>query len=127
MAIDIGTSIISLNKKGGNSHEFVIKGEPTTESEYNLQVKFVSGVDSSNNTSIFSDTQPYTWSEVSTEKTALQTTYDGLAYARARAAAYAEIKEQLDLLYHDMAVDKGDKTGEWFKHIKAVKDANSKE
>tara|TARA_R110001632_G_scaffold158726_1_gene276855 strand:- start:160 stop:414 length:255 start_codon:yes stop_codon:yes gene_type:complete len=68
MAIDIGTSIISLNKKGGNSHEFVIKGEPTTESEYNLQVKFVSGVDSSNNTSIFSDTQPYTWSEVSTEK-----------------------------------------------------------
>ena len=30
MAIDIGTSIISLNKKGGNSHEFVIKGEPPT-------------------------------------------------------------------------------------------------
>jgi hypothetical protein len=26
-----------------------------------------------------------------------------------------------------MVADKGDKTGEWFKHIKAVKDANPKE
>jgi len=26
-----------------------------------------------------------------------------------------------------MAADKGDKTGEWFKAIKAVKDANSKD
>jgi hypothetical protein len=43
-----------------------------------------------------------------------------------RASAYKELKEQLDLLYHDMVADKGDKTGEWFKHIKAVKDANPK-
>ena len=42
-------------------------------------------------------------------------------------AEYKELKEQLDLLYHDMVADKGDKTGEWFKHIKAVKDANPKE
>jgi hypothetical protein len=44
-----------------------------------------------------------------------------------RAGEYKELKEQLDLLYHDMVADKGDKTGEWFKHIKAVKDANPKE
>jgi uncharacterized coiled-coil protein SlyX len=44
-----------------------------------------------------------------------------------RAREYKELKEQLDLLYHDMVADKGDKTGEWFKHIKAVKDANPKE
>jgi hypothetical protein len=44
-----------------------------------------------------------------------------------RAKEYKELKEQLDLLYHDMVADKGDKTGEWFKHIKAVKDANPKE
>ena len=43
-----------------------------------------------------------------------------------RAVAYKELKEQLDLLYHDMVADKGDKTGEWFKHIKSVKDANPK-
>ena len=33
-----------------------------------------------------------------------------------------ELKEQLDLLYKDMAADKGDKTGEWFKAVKKVKD-----
>ena len=44
-----------------------------------------------------------------------------------RANEYKELKEQLDLLYHDMVADKGDKTGEWFKQIKAVKDANPKE
>ena len=43
-----------------------------------------------------------------------------------RASEYKELKEQLDLLYHDMTADKGNKTGEWYKHIKAVKDANPK-
>ena len=49
------------------------------------------------------------------------------AYQEKRASEYKELKEQLDLLYHDMTADKGDKTGEWYKHIKAVKDANPKE
>jgi hypothetical protein len=40
--------------------------------------------------------------------------------------AYAELGEQLDQLYHDMAADKGDKTGEWFKAVKKVKDDNAK-
>jgi len=44
-----------------------------------------------------------------------------------RRKAYGEIGDQLDLLYKDMLADKGDKSGEWFKHIKAVKDANPKE
>ena len=57
----------------------------------------------------------------------LKTAYDNNKYQRDRAVAYKELKEQLDLLYHDMVADKGDKTGEWFKHIKAVKDANPKE
>ena len=126
MAIDISEAIQSLNTKGGNTHEYLITGTPTSEAEYKSLVQFVESEDANGN-AVFSSTQPYTWSQVSTEKAALQTTYDGLAYARARAAAYAEIKEQLDLLYHDMAADKGDKTGEWFKAIKAVKDANSKD
>ena len=126
MAIDISEAIQSLNTKGGNTHEYVITGTPTSEAEYKSLVQFVESEDANGN-AVFSSTQPYTWNQVSTEQAALQTTYDGLAYARARAAAYAEIKEQLDLLYHDMAADKGDKTGEWFKAIKAVKDANSKD
>ena len=44
-----------------------------------------------------------------------------------RASQYKQLKEQLDLLYHDMTADKGDKTGEWYKHIKAIKDANPKD
>ena len=44
-----------------------------------------------------------------------------------RKIEYKNFGYQLDLLYHDMLADKGNKTGEWFKHIKAVKDANSKE
>jgi hypothetical protein len=43
-----------------------------------------------------------------------------------RATAYPELREQLDLLYKDMAADKGDKTGEWFKAVKKVKDDNPK-
>ena len=43
-----------------------------------------------------------------------------------RASQYKELKEQLDLLYHDMKADKGDKSGEWYKHIKKVKDDNPK-
>jgi hypothetical protein len=63
---------------------------------------------------------------ITAEKTRLQSVYDNAEYQRTRAAAYAEVKEQLDLLYHDMAADKGDKTGEWFKACKAVKDATAK-
>ena len=44
-----------------------------------------------------------------------------------RKLAYGDIGDQLDLLYKDMLADKGDKSGEWFKAIKAIKDANPKE
>jgi hypothetical protein len=70
-------------------------------------------------------TQPTT-SEINAEVVRLQAIYDNKEYQRIRAEAYPELKEQLDLLYHDMAADKGDKTGEWFKAVKAVKDATAK-
>ena len=43
-----------------------------------------------------------------------------------RKSSYGEIGDQLDMLYKDMVAGKGDSTGEWFKHIKSVKDANPK-
>jgi len=43
-----------------------------------------------------------------------------------RQTEYKDFGYQLDLLYHDMTAGKLDNTGEWHKHIKAVKDANSK-
>ena len=47
-------------------------------------------------------------------------------YARARQEAYPALGEQLDLLFHDMTSDKGDKTGELYKAVKKVKDDNPK-
>jgi len=68
------------------------------------------------------------WLEGTTpiSKADIKTKINETKYQRDRAIAYKELKEQFDLLYHDMVADKGDKTGEWFKHIKAVKDANPK-
>ena len=43
-----------------------------------------------------------------------------------RASQYKKLREQLDLLYHDMTAGKLDNTGEWHKHIKKVKDDNPK-
>jgi len=43
-----------------------------------------------------------------------------------RKKEYLSWEEQLDKLYHDIDDGKLDKTGSWYKHIKAVKDANSK-
>jgi len=69
-------------------------------------------------------TTPISKADIEAKMVELQAEYDANQYQRDRAVAYKELKEQLDLLYHDMVADKGDKTGEWFKHIKAVKDAN---
>jgi hypothetical protein len=74
------------------------------------------------NTGIAQPTQ----SAIDAELARLQAVYDGKAYQRTRAAAYPELKEQLDLLYKDMLADKGDKTGTWFAAVKAVKDATAK-
>ena len=43
-----------------------------------------------------------------------------------RRNSYGSVADQLDLLYHDMTAGKGDKTGEWYKAIKKVKDDNPK-
>ena len=51
-------------------------------------------------------------------------TLDGVLSTR--RTSYPDLREQLDLLYKDMAADKGDKTGEWFKAVKKVKDDNPK-
>ena len=43
-----------------------------------------------------------------------------------RKTEYKDFGHQLDLLYHDMTAGKLDNSGEWHKHIKAVKDDNPK-
>ena len=126
MTINLGTAIQSLNKKGGNSHEFVVNGEPTNETEYNSNVKYISGADE-NGIAVFSDTKPYTWDEVNAEKSLLQTEYDNNEYQRNRAIEYPELKEQLDKLYHDINNGTLDNTGDFYTAIKTVKDKYPKE
>ena len=43
-----------------------------------------------------------------------------------RRREYEKVREQLDLLYHDMTAGKLDTTGEWYKSVKAVKDKYTK-
>jgi hypothetical protein len=47
-------------------------------------------------------------------------------YIRDRQESYPALPEQFDLLFHDMTAGKGDKTGEWYKAVKKVKDDNPK-
>jgi hypothetical protein len=46
---------------------------------------------------------------------------------KTRKINYGNWQDQLDKLYHDIDDGKLDKDGTWYKHIKAVKDANAKE
>ena len=115
----ISKAIKALNEDNNNSHEFVIYGKPTTEAEYQQNVKYVSGADD-NGSAIFSDTQPYTWQQVSAKQTELQADYDAKQYQRNRAKEYPSIVDQLDELYHN-GIDG------WRTSIQAIKDKYPKE
>ena len=93
----------------------------------NPNAEFIIVEDNLDNITWLNGTTPISKADIESKQTELETEYDNNKYQRDRANEYKELKEQLDLLYHDMVADKGDKTGEWFKHIKAVKDANPKE
>ena len=67
--------------------------------------------------------------KVTEEVEKLQSEYNAKQYQRDRAASYPELKEQLDLLWH--AIDGGkfnvkSKDTDFYKKLKAVKDANPK-
>jgi len=74
-----------------------------------------------------SDVNKPTDSQLASYETAGNTEEKNNTVRATRKAAYGDIGDQLDLLYKDMLAGKGDSTGEWFKSIKAVKDANPKE
>ena len=65
-------------------------------------------------------------SQIASYETAGNTAESNAAIDSKRRTEYLSWQEQLDKLYHDIDDGKLDKTGSWYKHIKAVKDANSK-
>ena len=74
----------------------------------------------------YSFTKP-TDSQIASYETAGNTAETLSGVLSKRQTEYLSWQEQLDKLYHDINDGKLDKTGSWYKHIKAVKDANSKE
>ena len=74
----------------------------------------------------YSFTKP-TDSQIASYETAGNTAETLSGVLNKRKTEYLSWQEQLDKLYHDINDGKLDKTGSWYKHIKAVKDANSKE
>ena len=66
-------------------------------------------------------------SQLATYETAGDTAESNATIDSKRKREYLSWQEQLDKLYHDINDGKLDKTGSWYTHIKAVKDANSKE
>lgn len=65
-------------------------------------------------------------SQIASYETAGNTVESNAAIDSKRRTEYLSWQEQLDKLYHDIDDGKLDKTGSWYTHIKAVKDANSK-
>ena len=116
----------TLNKLGIT--EWTLHGEPTNESEFNKMFRKVTGADDNGSAIESNDPNDFgvTWDQIVKKQKELQADYDSKQYQRDRKISYPEIKEQLDLLYHDMTAGKGDKTGEWYKAVNKVKTDNPK-
>ena len=63
-----------------------------------------------------------TWAEIKAEWDDMKAEYDTFASKRKRE--YPSWQEQIDQLWHDIDDGKLDKTGAWYKAVKAIKDAN---
>jgi len=104
------------------STNFALKGEePINENEFNERVSFYSDA---NGTSKID--APITWQQVETKHNELIVAWNNLSYQRERAKEYDALKEQLDKLWHDIDNGTLDKTGQFYLHIKGVKDGNAK-
>ena len=91
------TSIINAIKSLDANAQVVVNGEPSNQAEYESQVKYISGANE-NGTAIFSDTQTFTWSEVSAKQTELQAEYDAEEWKRNRQAEYPSIDDCIHAL-----------------------------
>jgi len=95
--IKIQEALLSLGIK-----EWVLRGEPANETEFNTMFRKVVGVDDTN-TAIESDNPSdfgVTWDQIVAKQAELQADYEANQYQRDRAVDYPSWQEQMDLLYH---------------------------
>ena len=69
---------------------------------------------------------PPTEEAIQAKLTELQTDYDAKKYQRDRQPEYPNIGDQLDMLYHAIDAGKVNKTSDFYKALKAVKDKHPK-
>ena len=105
--------IKALDIDTGNTTDFICYGEPTTESDYLSNCKYIKGEE--NNETLYHDTPVYTWKEIADKRIVLENQYSNDEYQRQRQPEYPTIVDQLDDIYHN-GVDG------WKATIKAVKD-----
>ena len=119
-------SIQSLNPENKG---WKIQRPPDSEeyflANFNIQV----GFDEEKLSAIWSNDPAdfgFTWDELVIETKRLEAEYEANSYQRDRASQFPELKEQLDLLFHDMTSGKGNKNGNWYKAVNKVKTDNPK-
>ena len=80
--------IKALDVDKGNTTNFICYGEPTTESDYLNNCKYIKGEE--NNETLYHDTPIYTWKEISDKRVVLENEYKnaqkGLEEATPKAA-----------------------------------------
>lgn len=64
--------------------------------------------------------EPPTWEELSFEIRKLNEVWNYYEYARKREEMYGDIKDQLDMLYHDIKSNNLE-SGSWITHIDKIK------
>tara|TARA_B100001093_G_C26811527_1_gene1007775 strand:- start:56 stop:427 length:372 start_codon:yes stop_codon:yes gene_type:complete len=105
----------SINKFYENNTDFVIKEFSDWDPEYSY-------------TLVDDEVAKGDLIEISDEETAeIEASVVAAAHHTPRILAFPSVGEQLDLLYHDIDNNKLDKTGEFYKTLKAVKDSNPKQ
>ncbi len=72
---------------------------------------------------VYHDSQtPPTEESIQAKLKELQDDYDSKKYQRDRADSYPKLGDQLDMLFHAIDAGKVDKTSDFYKSLKAVKD-----
>ena len=81
--------------------EFVLKGDPKNESEFNAKFKKVVGQDATGTAILSDDPSDFgiTWKEVSDQMKIEEQKFSDMEYARKRQAEYPSIEELVVALY----------------------------
>ena len=95
--------------------------------EIDPNAKFSIDADDTSRITWLEGTSPISENDIISKINELRADYNSKEYQRIRQFKYDRIENQLDQLWHDINDDKLNKSGSWFKSIKAVKDKYPKE